>query len=885
MKGKFFAPSSLMQLDETLNEHKPYAALVVSTTGLDSTAFSDHYPTRVCLKQFEWDIETKSYKEAINFDKMVKAPQSAIDEAVKNADSYDAFANGGIDKDAYQKGTGVLSVEEFQKEFHTAMSALQQDDTTLIINGTKKFAEQYLGKIGCQADLEDAAAKGRLIEQTRLTQEYFQKKGITGKADLETLRNSMLLSPTGSFINDEKKMQDFHQLSKEDFLKAHPDVTEKKYSLTERDVANRTGKIIGGDKRIEVINDFITKHGRDENILENEWRAKQRESEAIYMSELSEKGRKRYKNDSFHEKFGCLIEKGVLSPDDILQGNSEFQKLINMIEDKNNKGFVIIHAASTGFDFNAPSPRNTGFPIQFSAVCYTRDGDKIDFSQKPKGIEFTIAAPERDILRAEKNITNERRPYDAFQETGIVLEDYKAGKGVFSQEEATKRINNFFKECPPEHYPIVAIGGTKGSEHSFAQTCMSNLANFAMCEAPHIDFTQVIKEYAFLAHHDDAYPKNVMFDEENLQGKTFGLQDVASARGSKPLNSTSKKCIFTANMMRLLEQQQLELFRPEELAAETPSKDVSDKTVKSPVQANNGMQAEQPYQEASKEDVGELSEDEAFIEGNGYDNVSSEQPEIDDYEEELTPDEKQALSRAQNEDFAEHLDLISEGIQGGDTKEHGRLYSDKRNDSVPIVKAENVRQVGEAPIPHVSEAQRKEEISEGKVRNYRRERSVQRPFRPAPTPSQEGLNERGAGGTDSLNVARLVEIIAAQSEIIQNQSNTISQMNVKLMNLLLEQNQFMKAVIEDRAQETRQPPIAFNEREQNGLRQPNWDAKDNGSVVNFMEAIKEQISDLREQLPSERAKEHLSQANQSLSNGQKEVERAEMMIKQERNAS
>lgn len=857
MKGKFFAPSSLMQLDETLKEHKPYAALVVSTTGLDSTAFSDHYPTRVCLKQFEWNGETKAYQEAISFDKMVEAPQSAVDEAVKNAESYDAFANGGIDRDSYQKGEGVLSQKDFEKEFSTAIAALKQDDATLIINGSREFAEHYLGKIGCGRGIADLADTGKILEQTRLTQEYFQKKGIFGRADLETLRNSMLLSPTGSFIDDEKKMQDFRQLTKEDFLKAHPDVTARKYALTEKDIANRTGKIIGGDKRIDVINDFITKYGRDEHILENEWQSKQRESEAAYISEMSERGRQRYKEDSFHEKFGFLIEKGVISPDDILQGKSEFQRLIDMIEDKNNKGFVIIHAASTGFDFNAPSPRNTGFPIQFSAICYTRENGAIDF-RKPKGVEITIAAPERDVLRAEKNITNSRNPYNAFQETGIVLEDYKAGKGVFSQEEATKRINNFFKEHPPENYPIVAIGGTKGSEHSFAQTCMSNLANFAMCEAPHIDFTQVIKEYAFLAHHDDTYPENVMFKEENLQGKAFGLQDVASARGSKPLNSTSKKCIFTANMLRLLEQQQVELFRPEEMSKDTVSQqqDVATAATKSAQSAAQTLTTKNGRRQSAPPK--ELSEDEAFIEGNGYDNISDEQAEEIDYENELSPAERRELANAQSEEFLSHIDLISDASK--ERGEHGRLYSDKHNDTVPIVEAGNVRKIGEALLPHVSEAQ---DAQERRVRNYQRNRPVQRPFNPV----QNMVNSQGSANADNLN-SRLIEIIAAQSEMIQKQSETISQMNIKLVDILQEQNQFMKAVIESRSQD-----IALSV-SQKTLQSPakDYNVSDKGSIVNFVETIKEQISDLREQLPSERARAHLSQANQSLSNGQKEME-------------
>lgn len=854
MKGKFYAPSSLMQLDETLKEHKPYAALVVSTTGLDSNAFSDHSPTRVCLKQFDWNEETKSYKEAFSFDKMVKAPQAAVDEAIKNAGSYDAFANGGIDRDAYQRGENVLSQEDFRKEFASVIAALKQDDSVLIINGTRSFAEQYLGKIGCADGISDLAASGKLLEQTRLTQEYFQKEGISGRADLETLRNSLLRSPTGSFIDDEQKMQDFRRLSKEDFLKAHPDVTEKKYFLTEKDVSNRTSKIIGGDKRIDVINDFITKRGRDEHILESEWQSRQRESDAAYVSGLSEKGKQRYRDDSFSDKLGCLIEKGVISPDNIMHGNSEFQKLVDMMEDKNNKGCIVIHAASTGFDFNAPAPRSTGFPIQFSAVCYERKNGEIDFSRKPTGCEVTIAAPARDVLRAEANITDKRRPYNTFLETGISLEDYKQGKGVTQPQEAAKQINDFFRAYPPDSYPIVAIGGTKGSEHSFAQTCMSNLANFAMCEAPYIDFAQVIKEYAFVASHDDVYPKNVLFDEEKLQGKSFSLRDVALARGNEPqpgttgnpLNSTSKMCVFTAQMMNLLEQQQIELFRSDELAKETP---VNDAKTAQPLQDKDERQEADTVKNAP---APELSEDEAFIEGNGYDNI--EQVERDS-EEELTPEEELTLNKAQIEDFAEHIDIISR-----DGAEHGRLYSDKQNDSVPIVEADNVRKIGDAPVPHISEAK---EDAEDKIRSYRRDRAARRPLKPV---SPEAPNNTES----NPSIARLVEIIAAQSEIIQNQSSTISQMNEKLVNLLQEQNRFMEAVVEGRAQEAPQPAKAY-------------DAKDNGSVIDFMETIKEQISDLREQLPSERAKAHLSQANRSLSDGQKEIERTD--ANRERSAS
>ena len=96
MKGKFYASGDLKQLESTLKEHEPYAVLVVSTTGIDKeNEFEGHFPTRVVMKQFEFDDETKSYQSGFTFDKLVQAPQEAIQEALKNESSYDVFANGG----------------------------------------------------------------------------------------------------------------------------------------------------------------------------------------------------------------------------------------------------------------------------------------------------------------------------------------------------------------------------------------------------------------------------------------------------------------------------------------------------------------------------------------------------------------------------------------------------------------------------------------------------------------------------------------------------------------------------------------------------------------------------------------------------------------------
>lgn len=853
MKGKFFAPTNLMQLKETLEAHKPYAALVVSTTGLDNASFSEHAPTRICLSQFEYDGEINQYKETVTFDKLVQAPQAAIDEAIKNATSYDVFVNGGIDKEAYLKGENVLSAESFKEEFKTLMTALKQDNTTLILNGGLRHCEHYMEKIDCADDIREIAEAGKALDQTRLTQEYFQESDISGNATLENLRNSMLHSPTNSFANDKEKMTDFIKLSKDEFLKTYPYVSEKSYNLTAKDKANRENKIIGGDNRIKVISNFITKYGRDEKVLEPEWEAYQRESAAAYVTGLSEKGKKNYKENNFSGKFSTLIASGKLNPDDIMQGESEFQKLMDTASGKNGKkGIVVIHAATTGFEAGS-IPRSTGFPIQFVAVAYESKDGKLDISRN-KGCSIKIEAPARSLIRAEENL---KKPngYNTFAEAGMSFEEYKAGKNVEPRDAAIKRINDFFKKYPPEDYAIIAIGGTKGTDKSFTQTCMQNLANFPMCEAPYIDFAQVIKEYSFLACHDDTYPKNVLFDENKMNGKAFGLKDVAEANGINDIRGTAKKCIFVANLINKLEQQQIELFHPEKLV-EKVNKEI-DENIQT-------VEATKTKTEQTKA-VSEMNEDEAFIEGNGYDNISTEPTKA-----EL----ERAEYEAQNQAFIESIGAVTEGIGGGvANREHGNLYSDKKNDTVSIVTAKEVQKVGEASIPHISEAPQNRFHHRESAKDVPQNTDEVRRIRV----SEEKANARKNSerptrnvmqGVEKLDINRLIDVIVTQSEMISTQGAIIAEQNAKLFEVLKEQNELMKTVLDNSKQFEMQKsvevmPLASDKQ---------LDAKNNGDYINYLETIKEQIGSIREQFPTE-VGNHLAEANKSLSKGQKEIER------------
>lgn len=244
MKGKFYASGDLKQLESTLKEHEPYAVLVVSTTGIDKeNEFEGHFPTRVVMKQFEFDDETKSYQSGFTFDKLVQAPQEAIQEALKNESSYDVFANGGIDKEAYLRGENVLPVAEFQKEFQTAISAVQESNATLIINN-QTHAFHFMDKIQSADTLREIREQGKTLDQVNLTRAYFRKHDVQGQATLEALRNYRMSSPKSSFLAtaDKAILKDLSGMTKDAFMEAHPDISESSYDVTKKDFDRKSAK-------------------------------------------------------------------------------------------------------------------------------------------------------------------------------------------------------------------------------------------------------------------------------------------------------------------------------------------------------------------------------------------------------------------------------------------------------------------------------------------------------------------------------------------------------------------------------------------------------------------------------------------------------------------
>lgn len=855
MQGKFYAPVNLMELEDTLREHAPYATLIVSTTGLDDSTFVEHSPTRVVLTQYEYDEQSKSYKEGFAFDKLVQAPQAAIDRAIANTE-YDAFANGGIDRSAYLDGTDVLSIPEFQKEFARAITAINRD-ATLIVNNVS-HAEHYLGKIQCADFLQVIREEGHLLDQTRLTSEYMQKNGIHGSATLESLRNAIMPMPTAcTFLKDKAIAKDFKEKSKEDFLKTYPKITPRAYGVAERFTESQAKKIVGGDNRSKVIHDFVTTHGRQTGILESELHSRLLQQESDYLDSLSAKGKTEYQGKSMTEKIDTLKEMGAVNPDEIRKGNSAFHKLMDAVESGDNKGIVIFHVATTGFERGKQAPQVTGQPIQFAALAYSRGEDgKVDLTQRPQGKSFLIEAPSRAILMAEKE-ASKQGGYDTFKEAGIDLAAYKAGEGVFSQEQAIKTISEFFKKCPPEDFTYVVIGGSGKAypDRSFSQTALQNLGNFPVCNAETIDFCQAIKDYTIWIQEAKAQGQdvqNVLFGDKQLS--RFGVKELAEAVNvpAESIAACKQKCGFVAKSLAALENQQTLLRGEPEKEASTPSP-TPTKSASSPASAKTVQ------------------------------------------EPELTASDMERIEReAQDVAFEEMLresGELTEEFSYNAGRKNGKLYSDKEGDSVPVITGlGKIKVVGEQPIPHISEAL-KQPVQESKpaptvMEQRRRERHGQTSFdkskfsddakpdkrpeqttssysRPVSVQNNDALLKAIQMQSEMTNklltavtakddqISKLTDIVAKQQEQIAQLQGMNMQMQTMLMQTMTEHNAFLTQM----AMGVEHAPVVGK-----------------GNMVDFLERQKEQIDTVRGQLPDGTAKKQLTSANQALTDAQRTLE-------------
>lgn len=871
MKGRFLALTQLTQLEETMRQQEAYAVLVVSTTGLDDNDFNEHSPIRVVLKSFEFDNQTGAYQPAVTFDRMVQAPQTAISKALES-ESYDAFANGGIDREAYLRGENVASLEDFQKEFKLAIAAIHESGATLIGNNSS-FCVKYLEKIGCSEELNAMQKENKLLDQTRLTSEYFQLHGIKGTNNLENLRDTMLPDLKGSFYQDAGRMKDFKSMSKDDFLEAHKEVSAREYEITQKDVDRRGAKIIGGDNRASTINAFVTKYGREKGILDKEILTHMKESEVAYMQDLVDKGKQKYTDADISDKFDTLIKRGTIDPDAIKKGEGAFQRLMDAVENGDNKGILIMHCATAGADFRKG---DKGEPIQFAALVYQRGDDgSVDMTQRPQGAKLLIQASDKAIQKAVQE--KEKGNYDTFARANIDFEQYRNGVGVSSKEEAAKTINDFFsKKAKAEDYTIVTIGG------DFSQRVLEKLGNFTVCNQPIIDATKAMQEYIYLAMTDNKYPENALFSPDKLTGKNMSLEGIAEMMNYGSTDGTITKCRFVAKVIEALEQQQIELFRPEELNKETAKAPASTKEADTHNVANGAVNSSVGKGSGIGVPMG------ATV---GADGTMDEQ-DYDDFEEEFSSEELEMKARIESEVFQS---LMSDAIGSpapSASQEHGKLYSDKKGDTRDVfVPNGGVTKVGTVEVPHVSEAlKNKEPVNEDTSRFRRRPDTERETFaqrrarldaerkentsekKIIPIPEKTVPSPSPAPVVDSFAITALSKVIEEQAKQIRELQEDLRTANTSLEkarqdNMVLADKLIAALTDNQVIMKNMANSIALaNEASEHVLS----DTK--GDPIASIESLKEEVSKMREQMPSS-ASSHLLKANGELSEAQKAIEK------------
>ncbi len=866
MKSDFHVDKNLMQLSEALEAKAPYAVLVVSTTGLDNKDFDKHSPTRVQLYEYEFDDEIMQYTASISFNKIVAADIEAVERAIAGADKYDAFASAEIDAEKYKaqiqnpdlsadvpEDQRVLSQDEFKKQFVYAMTALEHDGTTLIVNGLE-HSQKYLAKIECAEQLDSIIKAGKAIDQPTLGGEYLTSHGHEdlvkrGVATLENVRNTMTPVPNAAKQFDAPDMaKDFSELTKEDFLKAHPRTTSRAYDIKVKDVAFRAAKATAPE-RIDIINSFVTSYDREKGVLEDERQTQFRMQEKQKHDLLSAEAKDRYKNASLERKVKTQLEMGIVNHDAVLNGDSQYQKLMDALSGASGKkGIAFVHVATSGL--NNPRGNETGLPIQLYIRTINADaeGKGLDTAWS-KGGGLYMKVPESVVLAAQTQA--EKGKFDTFKDAGIDIEQYKNGaiitstgkkNVVLDEPRFVTLVNQLFSEAQinPDNYTIVALGG-KG-EKAFFQKALESVCNNPIINVPTVDIIQAVSEYSFLTV-ENQIPDNKIFGNKEVNG--FGIRDIASAVGIE-INGTSDKVNAAFAAASVMYNQYLELTKEEREQA------------KAEAQKTDGKESLDDFMEVEEIDAPVVIRDEN---GNVIPETTQETSETPDApEEDNEPDFADEEGYDGDSYVEDDIDEVREAFEQEGIEE---FYDNFEKAETPVTKpVEPTHKPSENKVVSINDRPRRKP-----------ERTEQeRPQKPAPAApetkpvsgdiSKEMLFEilqtqMAMNAQNQQTIQRLAEMNAEQSRII-------AQADARLHDALSRQNELLRdiASMAFNAMSSPAPAKAAQKTESKA---------ETLDVMERLEAIKDDLTDIADTV-SPSVSKHLQEANASITDGQQEYE-------------
>lgn len=863
MKETFDIPNpNLLRLSVALQEQKPYMVLSVCSTGVNNSDFQGNQPTRVFIQEYVYSTERQEYLKGMTFDKMVKCSPEALDYALKNK-SVDVFANGGINKDDYINGKNVMEVSDFKTAFSAFLEGAAEG-TLFIANGSA-FCNAMLASIDCSDEFEELIKNQQVLDQRALTTAYFTQHTISPqKTTLEALNDVLHNYKVG-----------------------------------------HTEKICGADKRVRVIADFVDRYGVEQGFLVPDNENSTRITSTIFQ-DMQALGRKKYLNADLNAKFDMLINnpKQALSAEVLeREHDCDLNRLYDIIEGKNDnvKGVVFFQVGTTGF-------KADNMPIQFSAVlCELREGRLVATKQQ----YFDIRTEQRAIQKA-LDFKN-KGEFDAFAYTGIDIDAYfegyqtdpsgvKSSKPQKDKDSAANTINRFFEKYPPSEYPLITNGRGRDGQ-SFSQTALASMANVSILNAPYIDFTQIIKEYSYVAHYDSNYPSNVLLNE--AKGITnFSLAEVGQHQAElkgKPVEEvfvenchSLKKCRFVVDMLNQICKQHNEMLHG------APEQTAEQQQIEPDIAADNAVAASkeapvthiQPTQPEESPDYifdninsilgksdeegrdSETSFDETveanFIE-EGYSNIVDSISTVDNNSP-VNAKEDEMLKAVREAE----ADIIRENVDG-EYEEREIFTSRRREDVEPVHKSEaTIRRVTEPlnePVKEEPSSDYKQSETEQTLPTSSEfaettEKASEETIQTAPAAAV--TSQPSANGV-SPDIAALVSAMSAQTLAYQTQMNV---MNAQ-MSALIEQN---NTLINFMATQNKALVLTLNSTieviaEQSGMEQSN-ERGTGKSAIERLEDIKDTIAKMFGEVPVP-SKTYLQNANTMISKGQTEIDKSE----------
>jgi hypothetical protein len=537
MKENFYLQKNLNQLKEQMEQHEPYAVMVVSTTGLEE----EDMPLRVQIKQYEYDENTKQYlhyndahfdtDKGMSFDSFIEVPKELIEQRTKEVaeGGYDVFKKAGIDNvEAFQNGVPMdaitYSADVFKKAFENIVKSFEKDNTLLIVNGLTN-AEKALEKIGCS--FESFKEREKIVDQVELSKEYVNKDGKQLSVKLEDLAE--ILEPLPRLAKetfaDEKTKEDYSNMSKSDFLSAHNTVSERTY-----DTYTRRTEFVATE-RLRIMNKMVTSYGVEQGILPNSMEQMRRNNAEKQKQTLSENGMRKYENANVKSKVDFFVQKGYINPDEIRNRTGEFEKLGKALTraDASKPDICFFHVATT-------SREKENMPLRIQAKVYgitstSKGVTTVNLKKSIAELDQIIPSMSSKVLGAMNK--DDKNVYSGFRDAHLPIEEYMKGldgegKPLPTIDEAVANISQFFNSEMLEKCNIIVSGG-----QNFYKESLNQVSTLELCDKDFINLTQAIQEYAYGKCNEEMFNSDTRqrvsklphLDISELQ--TFRLPDLA----------------------------------------------------------------------------------------------------------------------------------------------------------------------------------------------------------------------------------------------------------------------------------------------------------------------------------------------------------------------